>query len=54
MDNEELSNILLACIEKLKDKHFEVDFKTECHICKLGDVLLNGTPTDEVYSVKRD
>lgn len=54
MDNEELSNILLECTEKLKDKNFEVDFKTECHICKLGDVILNGTPSHEAYPPKRD
>lgn len=50
MDNEELSNMLLACVEKLKDETFEVDVLTECHICKLADIILNGTSSVEQYN----
>ena len=42
MDNEELTNMLLECIEKLKDDSFEVDVQTECYICKVADSILNG------------
>ena len=42
MDNEELTNMLLECIEKLKDDTFEVDIQTECYICKVADSILNG------------
>lgn len=54
MDNEELRNILMACVEKLNDESFEVDFITECHICKLGDVILNGTSSEEAYRSTQD
>lgn len=54
MDNEELRNILMACVEKLNDESFEVDFTTECHICKLGDVILNGTSSEEAYRSTQD
>jgi hypothetical protein len=49
MDNEELRNILLACTNKLNDGSVEVDFITECHICKLGDIILNGASSEETY-----
>lgn len=42
MDNEELTNMLLECIEKLKDDSFEVDIQTECYIYKVADSILNG------------
>jgi hypothetical protein len=42
MDKEELSNMLLACVEKLKDETVEVDLQTEAYICKVADSILNG------------
>lgn len=54
MDNGELRNILLACVDKLNDESFDVDFITECHICKLGDIILNGASSEETYRSAQD
>jgi hypothetical protein len=54
MDNEELRNILLVCANKLNDESVEVDFTTESHICKIGDIILNGASSEETYRSTHD